>query len=130
MLALGIPSENIVVHGVSQGAALTLYISVHTKYKLGGFLPIVGWLPLRKVEPVYNIQPVPININTPMLHITGTLDPLVPNYPCGTTTRDDMQQVFENYQHKAMTGTHALMFNPLLLHESKKWIQQNINIGV
>lgn len=63
MIADGIPSENIVVHGYSQGAALTHYVAAHTKYKLGGFLPAMGWLPLRLIEPVYELRPVPVNVN-------------------------------------------------------------------
>ena len=46
----GIPSENIVLVGVSQGGALTLYTALHTQYKLGGFIAIITWLPLLKVS--------------------------------------------------------------------------------
>jgi len=37
----GIPSEKIVLSGLSQGGSLTLYTALHTKYKLGGFIGIV-----------------------------------------------------------------------------------------
>merc|ERR1739845_292042 len=113
MLADGIPSQNIVVHGYSQGAGLVHYIAAHTKYKLGGFLPAMGWLPLRLIEPVYKLRPAPVNINTPILHVTGYVDHLVPNTPCGTLTRDDMQKVFTNYQHRALLGGHELEYSPV-----------------
>ena len=47
----GIPSENIVLSGASQGGVLTVYTALHSKHKLGGFMPIVTWFPLLKVEP-------------------------------------------------------------------------------
>ena len=50
MIQEGIPSENIVLVGVSQGGALTLYTALHTQYKLGGFIAIITWLPLLKVS--------------------------------------------------------------------------------
>jgi predicted esterase len=50
MIQEGIPSENIVLVGVSQGGALTLYTALHTQYKLGGFIAIIAWLPLLKVS--------------------------------------------------------------------------------
>ena len=127
MMASGIPSEKIVVFGYSQGGALTLYTSIHTKYKLGGFLPIAAWLPLRKVEPVYELEETPINIDTPILHITGLQDNIVPNDPCGIETSNDMQQVFKNYHLKPIVGGH-LTLN--FFNETKKWIQQNTDIGV
>ena len=43
LMRLGVPSENIVVGGLSQGGALTLWTAIHTRYKLGGFIPIVTW---------------------------------------------------------------------------------------
>ena len=50
MIQEGIPSENIVLVGVSQGGALTLYTALHTKYKLGGFIAIITWVPLLKAS--------------------------------------------------------------------------------
>ena len=127
MMAGGIPSEKIVVFGFSQGGALTLYTAIHTKYKLGGYLPIVAWLPLRKVEPVYELEEDPTNIDTPILHITGTQDILVPNNPCGIETSNDMRQVFKNYHLKPIVGGHTTLN---FFNETKKWIQQNTDIGL
>ena len=46
----GVPSTKIIIMGYSQGGALALYTAVHTKYKLGGFIPFGAWLPLLKCE--------------------------------------------------------------------------------
>ena len=129
MINGGIPSDNIVVHGYSQGAGLTHYIAAHTKHKLGGFLATMGWLPLRLIEPVYKLKPAPVNINTPFLHVTGYWDRIVPNNPCGTLTRDDMQKMFRKYKHKPLPGSHFLEYSPVLSVVAKKWIKQNTNIG-
>ena len=92
LMAKGVPSRNIVVGGLSQGGTLTLYTAMHTKYKLGGFLPIVAWLPLRKIEPPSSL-PVPVNKDTPILHMNGMLDPIVPVLPAGMMTKQSMNEV-------------------------------------
>ena len=51
LMGEGIPSENIVLSGASQGGVLTIYTALHSKHKLGGFMPIVTWVPLLKTEP-------------------------------------------------------------------------------
>ena len=96
LIGKGVPTRNIVVTGLSQGGALSLYTAVHTKYKLGGFVPIVAWLPLRKTERVDSL-PTPVNWDTPILHINGIFDPIVPVIPCGTKTEAEMKKVWYTY---------------------------------
>ena len=52
-----VPSENIVVAGASQGGVLTIWCALYCKRKLGGFLPIVTWLPLRNINDITQISP-------------------------------------------------------------------------
>ena len=47
-ISAGISSANIILGGFSQGGALSLYISLNTKYKLGGCIALSCWLPLHK----------------------------------------------------------------------------------
>ena len=72
-----VPSRNIVIAGLSQGGALTLYTAIHTKYVLGGFVPIVTWLPLLRAEPPDSLSFWPVNRHTPILHMNGALDTIV-----------------------------------------------------
>ena len=112
MIQEGIPSENIVLVGVSQGGALTLYTALHTQYKLGGFIAIITWLPLLKLEPPDSL-PNPVNKDTPILHMNGNLDVLVPP-AAGRACATAMQQVFTNYQQKNVMGNHlTIAINPL-----------------
>ena len=93
LMSKGVPSKNIVVSGVSQGGVLTIYTALHSQYKLGGFLPIVAWLPLLKVEPVSSL-PVPVNKDTPMFHINGMMDFIVPVVPAGRESEKELKKVF------------------------------------
>ena len=112
MIQEGIPSENIVLVGVSQGGALTLYTALHTQYKLGGFIAIITWLPLLKLEPPDSL-PNPVNKDTPILHMNGNLDVLVPP-AAGQASATAMRQVFTNYQQKNVMGNHlTIAINPL-----------------
>ena len=113
--------------GFSQGGALTIYTAIHTKYKLGGFIPNITWLPLRKVEPIDKL-PTPINKDTPILQVNGMLDILVA-FNAGKKTKKDMEKVFTRYEFKGiLLGNHATtvdLASPMI----RRWIKENTNIG-
>ena len=125
MIHEGIPSENIVLVGVSQGGALTLYTALHTQYKLGGFIAIITWLPLLKLEPPYSL-PTPVNKDTPILHMNGNQDVLVPP-AAGRASATAMQRVFTNYQQKNVNGNHlSIAINPLYNPTVYCWLKKNV----
>ena len=69
----GICPENIVVAGMSQGGALTIWMALFSKYKLGGFIPMItssDWLHLED----WQVPKNPANKWTPILHINGESD--------------------------------------------------------
>ena len=43
-------------------------------------MPIVTWVPLLKQEPPSDL-PTPVNMDTPILHLNGAQDPIVPLLP-------------------------------------------------
>ena len=130
LMSEGVPSENIVVSGLSQGGALTLWTAMHTRYRLGGFVPIVTWLPLAKVEPPRNLPFQPVNINTPIFHMNGMADPIVPVWPAGRVTERLMKEVFSDYTFKAIPfTTHATTApSPVTMPILKKWLKENTNL--
>ena len=113
MIQEGIPPENIVLSGASQGGSLTLYTALHTKYEIGGFIPLVAWQPLLKIEPPASL-PTPINKHTPIFHMNGKLDPIVPLI-CGWKTSEAFKRVFTRYELKTVVGTHLTSVNPLTI---------------
>lgn len=127
LMSEGVPSENIVVTGVSQGGCLTLWTAMYCKYKLGGFVPIVAWLPLAKVE---KIPDNPINKDTPIFHMNGMMDPIVPWVPAGTITKRKMKEVFSNYEFKAIFGTtHTTTApNPVTTPKLADWLKRNTTL--
>jgi phospholipase/carboxylesterase len=74
-LALGIPSEKIILAGFSQGGAIALHCGLRYPEKLAGILVLSSWLLLSKtVKAERNIA----NQQTPILMMHGTDDPLIP----------------------------------------------------
>ena len=127
LISKGVPSRNIVVSGLSQGGALTLYTALHTKYKLGGFVPIVTWLPLRKSEPIESI-PTPVNKDTPIFHMNGMMDPIVTEV-CGRKTKEEMNKVFTRYTLKNIPlTTHTTTVNPVTIPILRMWLKNNTSL--
>merc|ERR1712129_97751 len=100
------------------------------KYKLGGFLPIVTWLPLLKIEPPSSLPYYPVNQHTPIFHMNGMMDLIVPLVPAGLQTKHAMNEVFTNYTFRAIPGTtHATTApNPLTMPILKSWLKKNTNL--
>lgn len=124
----GIPSRNIVVSGASQGGVLTLYTAMHSKYKLGGFIPIVTWLPLAQQEPPSAMSPRPRNWNTPILHLNGLQD-FVVGQIAGRKTKKEMEKVFKKYTFKVRLGSHGTTMGPQNIPLIKRWMKKNTNLN-
>jgi len=129
LMSQGVPSKNIVVGGLSQGGVMTLYTAMHTKYELGGFLPIVTWYPRLQQEPLDSL-PLPVNQHTPILHMNGAMDNIVPVIPAGRMTEREMKKVFTQYEFKAIPGTTHVTTapNPITMPIIKKWLKQHTNL--
>jgi len=80
----GIPSENIVLAGFSQGCAMTLHIGLRYPKRLAGLIGLSGYLPLAdQAAPNWHES----NQHTPIFIAHGTLDPVVV-LDRGLSTRD------------------------------------------
>lgn len=72
-IARGVPSERIILGGISQGGAMALYSGLHYNKKLGGILAMSTWLPLRD-----ELTDIAANKQTPILMLHGTNDNVLP----------------------------------------------------
>jgi len=126
LMRQGICSEDIVVSGMSQGGVMTIWTALHSKYKLGGFIPIVTWAPLRNV---YDYPKNSVNKNTPMLYFNGLQDPIVPVIPSFLKTKETLNEIFTNFESKLGVGTHLTTnINPLNVPRFSKWLCRNTNL--
>ena len=73
-VARGIPTENIVLAGFSQGCAMTLHTGLRAPYKLAGLMGLSGYLPL--IDMVDQDRHS-ANTNTPIFMAHGSFDPVV-----------------------------------------------------
>jgi phospholipase/carboxylesterase len=70
----GIPYQNIVLAGFSQGCAMALYVGSRLPKKLAGIIALSGYLPLAIS---LNLEKHSANQNTPIFMAHGTYDPVV-----------------------------------------------------
>ncbi|MES2217581.1 MAG: alpha/beta hydrolase [Pseudomonadota bacterium] len=73
--SLGIPEQNIILAGFSQGAVIALTTGIHYPKKLGGILALSGYLPFSEAELMQNSQ---LNHHTPIFLAHGTQDGMLP----------------------------------------------------
>jgi phospholipase/carboxylesterase len=73
-ISQGIPSENIIIAGFSQGAAVAIHAALSSKHTFAGILALSGFL-LQKILPNVISNS---NKNTPILMLHGTHDDVVP----------------------------------------------------
>lgn len=73
--ARGIPTENIVLAGFSQGCAMTLQTGLRLPERLAGMLCLSGYLPLAAAV---TAERHPANQDTPIFMAHGSMDPVVP----------------------------------------------------
>jgi phospholipase/carboxylesterase len=73
-VARGIPTENIVLAGFSQGCAMTLHTGIRATYKLAGLMALSGYLPLIDMA---DQERQAANAKTPIFMAHGSFDPVV-----------------------------------------------------
>ncbi|PCK00200.1 MAG: carboxylesterase [Alteromonadaceae bacterium] len=74
-VAAGIPAENIVVAGFSQGGAVAYYTGIRSTRRLAGIMALSAYLPF---EGNAKTEHCAEHIDTPVLAMHGTQDPVVP----------------------------------------------------
>jgi len=122
MVEQGIPQENIVVAGYSQGGALAFYNAIHTNYKLGGIVALCSWMPNLLTDPPS--QHGTINTETPVLQVHGLLDTVV-LIPTAYQTSIALREMFTDYTFKTVPFTgHFTTINPFTILSVKSWLKK------
>ncbi len=80
----GVPSQNILLAGFSQGSAMTLHIGLRYPEKLGGMIALSGYIPLADQATQGWSE---ANCDTPIFLAHGAFDPVV-TFDRGTHARD------------------------------------------
>lgn len=70
----GIPYENIVLAGFSQGCAMALHTGLRFEHRLAGIMALSGYLPLADT---FAAERHPANASTPIFMAHGSMDPVV-----------------------------------------------------
>lgn len=73
-IAQGIPAENIILAGFSQGGAISYYTALRTQHKLAGVLAMSTYMLFAEQLPEERSE---VNQNTPFFSSHGTRDPVV-----------------------------------------------------
>ena len=72
--ARGIPYQNIVLAGFSQGCAVALHTGLRFGHRLAGIIALSGYLPLADT---FAAGRAPANARTPIFMAHGSMDPVV-----------------------------------------------------
>ena len=73
-MSRGIPAENIVLAGFSQGCAMALHTGLRFPHRLAGIMALSGYLPLAET---LSAERASANAHTPVFMAHGTQDPVV-----------------------------------------------------
>lgn len=99
-VALGVPSERIIIGGFSQGAALALATVGLLDQKIGGCIGLSGFCPQLVID---SLKPG-VNADTPIFQAHGTAD-MVVKYDKGKVTAQKLEKLgFSNYTFKTYPG--------------------------
>jgi phospholipase/carboxylesterase len=71
----GVPSQQIVLAGFSQGGAMALHVGLRERQTLAGIVVLSGYMVLPQA---FDAERSPSNAKTPLFMAHGTLDPTVP----------------------------------------------------
>lgn len=74
-MAKGVPSENILLAGFSQGGAVAYYTGIRSPHKLAGILALSTYLPFLASA---NTEHSGVNLQSPILTMHGKFDSVVP----------------------------------------------------
>ncbi len=114
----GIPSENIILAGFSQGGAVTYFTGVRSKHKLAGLLTLSTYLPF---DGDTQAEQHEANQYTPIFASHGTHDPVVP-LAMGKRSVDVLSELGYNIKWKTYPMEHQVMMSQI--EDIGRWINE------
>ncbi len=105
----GVPSENIIVAGFSQGGAVAYFTAVRSQVQLAGVLALSTYLPFSE-----NTQEEQTgkNIRTPIFASHGTFDPVVP-ISLGKSSADSLSGLGYDVRWKTYPMEHNVVMEQI-----------------
>lgn len=117
----GIPSENIVLAGFSQGGVIALHAGLRFPQKLGGIVALSTYLP---TIPQLETEAAETNKTTPILMVHGTADPVV-EIQAGKMARDGLVALGYPVQWLEFGMQHEVIYQEI--EAIKKFLKQCFN---
>lgn len=120
-IALGVPSQRIVVAGFSQGGAVALHTALRYSHPLAGILGLSTYLPLRD-SLAQELHPT--NRATPIFLAHGTQDSVVPMM-LGVLSRDVLTQLGLTVEWRTYPVDHGLCADEV--SDISRWLQTRLH---
>jgi len=113
----GIPFENIVLAGFSQGGVMSLFVGLRYAEKLGGVIVLSGYLPLaRQLEN----DACPANHTTPIFMGHGSEDMIVP-IPLASKSRQQLITLGYSVEWHEYSMAHSVCSDEIT--DISKWLR-------
>jgi phospholipase/carboxylesterase len=115
-VARGVPANNILLAGFSQGGAIVLSGGLRYAVRLGGIIGLSTYLPLAQKT---DAEAAPANIDVPIFMAHGLLDPTIP-HALGEMSRDYLTQRGYRVDWHAYSMAHQVCAEEIA--DLKRWI--------
>ncbi|MGD8570608.1 MAG: dienelactone hydrolase family protein [Gammaproteobacteria bacterium] len=114
----GIGTQNIVLAGFSQGAALALHLGLRSGIRFAGVMALSGYLPLAEEMPV---EPTDAPAQCPIFMAHGADDPIVP-LAAGTESRQRLESLGYHIDWHEYPMEHSVCGEEIA--DISRWLQR------
>ena len=115
----GVPAEQIMIAGFSQGGAIALHMLIRLEFKIAGVIALSTYLPLSETVAVEKSQ---ANQHTPVFMAHGQQDDVI-DLRYAEESRDTLVTQGYNVQWKSYAMTHSLSIDEIV--DLAQWITTN-----
>jgi phospholipase/carboxylesterase len=108
-VAKGVPSDNILLAGFSQGGAVAYYTGIRSSHKLAGILALSTYLPFLSLA---REEHTGVNLASPILAMHGQYDPVVP-LSAGKLSADGLKALGYSVEWREYPMEHTVILEQL-----------------